>query len=83
MPERIPHIFVDNNGLPRSPEQAAAEENREEHHAVVPLGAAASHVDFVKKPVNIEEGAGELIENEDGCVVVDKGSLYIIKEQIS
>jgi hypothetical protein len=34
------------------------------------LGAASGHVDFVEEPVDIEEWAGELIEDEGWGEVV-------------
>jgi hypothetical protein len=40
------------------------------------LERAAGHVDLVQEPVNVEEGAGELVENKSWGVKVDKGSLH-------
>ena len=54
--ESSPHIDVDCEGSPGSPDKTAGEEYREEEHAVVPLGLAAGHVDFVEEPMDIEEG---------------------------
>lgn len=73
--ESVPHVPVDKDGLPRSPNKAAPEEREEQHHAIVPLEVTSSHVELIKEPVNIEEGAGELVENEHGRVEVDEGSL--------
>lgn len=55
--QRIPHVPIDHDRLPGTPYKTAAEEYREKEHAVVPLSAAAGHVDLVKEPVDIEEGA--------------------------
>lgn len=68
--KRIPHVHVHNDGLPAAPDEAAGEEAEEQSHAVIPLGAAAGHVDFVEKPVDIKEWAGELIEDEGRSEVV-------------
>lgn len=73
--QSVPHVLVNDSGLPRAPDKAAAEEDRKKKHAIVPLGPAAGHIHFVEEPVDIEEGTGELIENEDWRVVVDKRSL--------
>ena len=70
-----PDVLGDADGLVRAPQQATAEEAREEEDAVVPLGAGAGHVQLVEEPVEVEEGGRELVEDEGGAVEVDKGSL--------
>jgi hypothetical protein len=74
--EGVEHVHVDIYGLPGAPDETAGEEYEEEEHAVVPLERAAGHVDLVQEPVNIEEGAGELVENKSWGVKVDKGPLH-------
>lgn len=71
----MPHISVDNDGLPCAPDKTAGEEDNQKHHAVVPLQFAAGHVDLVQEPVDIEAWAGELVEDECWGVVVDERSL--------
>lgn len=73
--EGVPHVPVDEGRLPGSPDEPTAEEHEEEHHAIVPLKVASGHVDLVQEPVDVEEGAGELVENEDGRVEVHERSL--------
>lgn len=63
------------NRLVSSPDEAAGEEREQQHHAVVPLCLAAGHVDFVQEPVDVQEGAGEFIEDEGGGVEVNERSL--------
>lgn len=70
-----PHVPVHQDGLPAPPENTAAEEDRQEGHAVVPLGATTGHVDLVEEPVDIEEGAGELVQDEDRGIVVEERPL--------
>jgi hypothetical protein len=62
-------------GLVGAPDEAAAEEGDEEHDAIIQLGAGAGHVEFVKEPVEVEEGRGKLVENEGGGIEVDEGAL--------
>lgn len=71
----VPHVDVDDGGLPGAPDEAAAEEGDEQGDAVVKLGFGARHVELVEEPVDVEEGGGELVEDEDGRVVVEVGSL--------
>lgn len=73
--KRIPHVPVHHDGLPGAPDEAAGEEAEEQGHAVIPLSAAAGHVDFVEEPVDIEEWAGKLIEDEGRGEVVQEWSL--------
>ena len=70
-----PNILVDTDRLIGTPDETAAEEGEEQHHAVVPLQARAGHVQFVEEPVEVEEGGGELVEDEGWAVEVDEGSL--------
>lgn len=79
----VPHVSVDVHGSPCTPDKTTAEEGEEEHHAVVPLKLAAGHVDLVKEPVDVEERAGELVEDEDGGVVVHERSLQSENETVS
>lgn len=71
-----PDVLVDAHGLVRAPEEAAGEEGEEEQDAVVPLCARARHVQLVEEPVDVEEGGGELVEDEGRAVEIDKGSLW-------
>ena len=70
-----PAVLVDAQGLVGAPQETAAEEGGEEEDAVVPLGAGAGHVELIEEPVEVEEGGGELVEDEGGAVVVHEGSL--------
>jgi hypothetical protein len=58
-----------------TPNEAAAEEGGEEGDAVVKLAPGARHVELVEEPVDVEEGGGELVEDENVRVVVEEGSL--------
>lgn len=71
-----PDVLGDADRLIRAPEQATAEEAREEKHAIVPLRSGAGHVQLIEEPVKVEEGRGELVEDKGRAVEVDKRSLY-------
>jgi hypothetical protein len=73
--QRRPDILVDAQGLVGAPDEAAAEEGEEEQDAVVELGAGAGHVELVEEPVEIEEGGGELVEDEGAGVEVHEWTL--------
>ncbi len=73
-----PDVGVHADGLVAAPDEAAAEEGGEQQEAVVPLRAGPGHVQLVEEPVEVEEGGGELVENESGAVEVDEGSLDCI-----
>ena len=75
--EGCPDVLVDADGLVCSPEETAAEEGGKEEDAVVPLGAGAGHAEFVEEPVEIEEGGGELVEDECWAVEVHEGALFM------
>ncbi len=74
--EGCPDVLVDADGLVGSPDETAAEEGGEEEDAVVPLGKGAGHAEFVKEPVEIEEGRGEFVEDECWAVEVYEGALF-------
>lgn len=71
-----PEVAVDEDGGVGAPHQAAGEEGGDQHEAVVELGAGAGHAQLVEEPVDVEEGRGELPEDEDGTVVVDEWPLF-------
>jgi hypothetical protein len=73
--DRVPHVDVDDGRLVGTPDQAAEEEGDEQGDAVVQLGLGARHVELVEEPVDVEEGSGELVEDEDGGVEVEVGAL--------
>lgn len=70
-----PHVLVDAHRLIGAPQETAREEGGEQEDAVVPLGAGARHVQFVKEPVHVEERGRELVENKGRAVEVDKRPL--------
>jgi len=70
-----PHVAVHNNRLPGAPDQAAAEEGNQQENAVVQLWLRAGHIKLVEEPMNVEEGCRQLVEDEDGRVVVQVGPL--------
>lgn len=74
--QRSPNILGDADRLIGAPEQATAEKAGEEEHAIVPLRSGAGHVKFIEEPVKVEEGGGELVEDEGGAVEVDERPLY-------
>ncbi len=75
-----PDVLIDADGLVGAPDEAAGEEGDEQEDAVVELGARAGHVDLVEEPVEVEEGRGELVQDEGRAVVVDERSLMTHRE---
>ena len=70
-----PDVLGDADGLIGAPEQATAEEAREEKHAIVPLRTGAGHVQLIEEPVEVKKGGRELVEDESRAVEVDKRTL--------
>jgi len=70
-----PDVLVHADGLVGAPDEAAGEEDEEEEEAVVELEAGAGEVELVEEPVDVEEGGGELVEDEGWGVEVDEGAL--------
>lgn len=66
-------------GLVGAVDEAGGEEGEEEGEAVVELELGPGEAELVAEPVDVEEGGGELPEDEDGGVVVDEGSLQHAK----
>lgn len=71
----VPNITESVVRLVVTENEAREEESEEEQDAVVQLEFCASHVDLVKKPVDVEERSGQLPENKDAAIVVNKWSL--------
>jgi len=71
----VEDVYENSYGLVGAPNKAAGEEGEEEHDAIVELDFGASKVELVAKPMNIEEGGGELVEDEGRAVEVQEGSL--------
>ena len=78
-----PDVSVDADGLVAAPYETAAEEGREEDEAVPPLLARAGHVELIEEPVEIQEGGGELVEDECRAVEVDEWSLCVLCQHVS
>ena len=72
----VPDVLVHAERVVGAPDQAAAEEDRQKQHAVIPLELAAGHVELVAEPMDVEERGGKLVENEDRAIVVAEGSLH-------
>ena len=70
-----PYVLVDADGLVGAPDEAAGEEGGEEDEPVIELDAGACQVELVAEPVDVEEGGGELVEDEGGGIEIDKGAL--------
>lgn len=75
----LPHVLVDDGGLPGAPDQTTGEEGDEEGDAIVELHAGSGHVELVAEPVDIEEGGRELVEDEGRGVEVEEGSLLTVR----
>lgn len=73
--QRCPNILGNADGLISAPEQATAEEAREEKHAIVPLRTGASHMQLIEEPVKVEERRRKLVKDESRSVEVDKRTL--------
>ena len=68
-------VREDVDGVQHAPYETGEEEGGDEDDAVEPLVVCAGQVQLVEEPVDVEEGGRELVEDEDGAVVVDKGAL--------
>ena len=73
--EGAPDVLIDAEGGVGSPDETAAGEGGDKEHAIVPLEFGAGELELVEEPVDVEEGRGELIEDEYGAVVVEIWSL--------
>lgn len=82
MAQSFPHVDVDMNRLVGTPEQTATEEGGQQQHAVVPLCLTTSHVDLVQEPVDIQERAGEFVEDKCGGVEVDEWPLWTSQHRV-
>jgi len=69
------HVAEDVVGAVKAPHDAAAEKGAGQDGAVDGLVDGAGEVELVAEPVDVEEGRGELIEQEDWAVEVEEGSL--------
>lgn len=78
-----PDILIGTDGLVCAPDETAAEEGDEQDDAVIPLIFRAGEVQFVKKPVNVEKGGGELVEDKSWAVESEKRSLSAKDQRIS
>ena len=72
-----PDVAKDADGLVCAPEEAAGHECKEQEDTVDKLEGGAGERELVAEPVDVEEGRGELVEDERWCVEVHEGSLMI------
>jgi len=72
---RRPEILIHPDALVGSPYQSAASKGREKRNAVDKLSRRPSHADLVHEPMHVEEGGGELVENEIDAVIIAEGPL--------
>ena len=75
MVECRPNILVYADGLVGAPDQTAGEEHEQKQDSIVELCLRSSHIQFVKEPVQVQEGSRELVQDESAAVEVDKRSL--------
>lgn len=73
----VEHIFHHQIAAPRAVDHTAGEESTQEEEAVDELCAGAGETDFVAEPVDVEEWAGKLEEDEDRGVEVDEWALEV------
>ena len=77
-PPEPKHVAEHPEGAIDAPDEAAAEEGADEEGAVDGLVDAPREFEFVAEPVDVEEGAAEFIEKEDGGGEVNEGALLHI-----
>jgi hypothetical protein len=53
--QRPPHVLINSNRLVCSPAEATAEKCEQKRNAVIELRLRARHIEFVEKPVEVEE----------------------------
>jgi hypothetical protein len=73
--DRLVDVVPQTAGDVGAVQQAGAGKGAQQEDAVDELQRAAGEVELVAEPVDVEEGRGELVEDEGGCVVVDERSL--------
>ena len=64
-------VGEDTGGVVDAPEEAGGEEGGDEEDAVVELEGGAGEAELVEEPVDVEEGGGELVEDEGRGVEVE------------
>jgi hypothetical protein len=60
------------------PDEAAAEECHKQTDSIVELDFGASEIQLVAEPVDVQEGGGEFVEDEDRAVVVEERALVVV-----
>jgi hypothetical protein len=77
-----PDVAEDLDGLVGAPEEAAGHEGQEQEDAVDELQGGAGEGELVAEPVDVEEGGGELVEDEGWGVEVHEGALECVSSFI-
>ena len=77
-----PDVAEDLDGLVGAPEEAAGHECQEQEDAVDELQGGAGEVELIAEPVDVEEGGGELVEDEGWGVEVHEGALRCVSSFI-
>ena len=81
MPVRSKDVSEHANAGIRAPQETTADERGYEENAIDELSVGACELHLVAKPVDVEEGRREFVEDEVGGVVVHEWSLYIVLAQ--
>lgn len=75
--EGVINVIPNHGGLADAPDQTGREEGEEQDDAIVELDLSSGQTQLVAEPMNVEEGGRQLVEDEDGGIVVQEGSLYV------
>ena len=74
--EGSPHIQINADRLVIPPQNSTCKEGCEEGYAIIQLHTRPSHVEFIEKPVDIQERGRDLVEDEVETIIVCKRTLY-------
>lgn len=77
---RAVDILEDQDAAVVAPDETAAEESRGKESTIDSLVDRAGEVELVAEPVNVQEGAGKLVQEEHRCVVVEEWTLRRVNE---
>ena len=69
-----PNIRNNAGGLVGAVNEAAGEEGNNQGDAIIKLERRACEAELVAKPVDVEEGRGQLPEDEDAAIVIEEGA---------
>ena len=68
-------VLEHRDGAISPPDEATAEKGGNEYATIYSLNKRSCEVELITKPMDIEEWRGQLVEEEDGTVIIDEWAL--------